>query len=149
MLWPISIVVAATLTLKGHKRRAAALLLVTVGGRLIVELLKWATDRPRPQLFDYPMIVHSQSFPSGHASNSMIVYLAAALIAAPLLTRGRWPATAAIVLAIAIGFTRPMLGVHWPSDVLAGWALGLAWTLSTVWLLTRWMEERPVAGRSD
>ena len=142
-LVPLTLVVAGWLLWRRQGRRAATLLAVTLGGRGLVELLKWSLGRARPATIDYPVIVHSLSFPSGHAANSMIVYLALALIAAPLLTRARWPLRAAVALSLAIGMTRPILGVHWPSDVLAGWALGVAWTLGAVWLLGRWMEGRP------
>ncbi len=144
-LVPLTLAVAAWLASRGHRRHAAALLLVTFGGRAVVELMKWSLARPRPDFIDHPVVVHSLSFPSGHAGNSMIVYLTLALIAGPLLTRSRWPVAAAAVLAIAIGLTRPILGVHWPTDVLAGWALGVAWTLSAVWLLSGWMKGRPVS----
>ncbi len=141
----ITIIAGLLLLFRGQPRRAFALMGVTLGGRGVVELLKWWTDRPRPQLFDHPVVTHSLSFPSGHAGNSTIVYLALALVAAPVITRARWPSHAALLLAGAIGLTRPILGVHWPSDVLAGWALGLAWTLSAVWPLRRWFEGRPTA----
>ncbi|CAA9517744.1 MAG: hypothetical protein AVDCRST_MAG91-2006 [uncultured Sphingomonadaceae bacterium] len=144
-LVPLTLAVAAWLTSRGHRRHAAALLLVTFGGRAVVEIMKWALARTRPDFIDHPVVVHSLSFPSGHAGNSMIAYLALALIAGPLLTRGRLPAAAAVLLAVAIGLTRPILGVHWPTDVLAGWTLGVAWTLSAVWALSGWMEGRPVS----
>ena len=121
------------------------MLLVAFGGRAIVEFMKWLLARPRPDFIDHPVVVHSLSFPSGHAGNSMIVYLALALIAGPVLTRRLWPVAAAAIFAVAIGLTRPILGVHWPTDVLAGWMLGVAWTLSTVWLLDKWMRGRPVS----
>lgn len=132
------------LLVRGHPRHAAAFLLVTLSGRAVVELLKWSTDRPRPELIPRPVVVHSLSFPSGHAANSMLVYLSIALIVAPLLVRGKWPTPTAVLLSLAIGLTRPLLGVHWPSDVLAGWALAVAWTLSSVWLLEPWMGGRRV-----
>lgn len=142
-LLPLTALVAALLAYAGHRRRALALLFVVTGGRGLVELLKCTLGRPRPRLIDYPVEVHSLSFPSGHAGNSTVVYLAIALIAAPLIARTRWPAVAAIALAFVIGLTRPMLGVHWPSDVLAGWSLGLAWTLASVWMMEEWIRGDP------
>ena len=145
MLLSVSTLDAVALLLRHRPRRAVAVLGITLTGRAVVELLKWWTDRPRPQLFDHPVVTHSLSFPSGHAANSMIVYLSLALIAAPALTKRRGAVPAALLFALAIGLTRPVLGVHWPSDVLAGWALGLAWTLSAVWLISQWIEGRPVS----
>ncbi len=142
-LVPLTSALAALVFLRGHPRHAAALLLVTSGGRLLVELLKWWTGRVRPDLVDYQVTVHSLSFPSGHAANSLIVYLTLALIVAPLFGAARWPVIAALIAAVLIGVTRPILGVHWPSDVLAGWALALAWTLAATWALAKWMRDDP------
>lgn len=142
-LCSLTAVVAVWLAMRGYFRRAVAFVAITLGVRPVMETLKWWTDRPRPQIVHHPVLVHSQSFPSGHATDSMTVYLSLALIVAPLLTRARWPVPAAILLSIAIGLSRPILGVHWPSDILAAWSLGLAWTLSTVWLFSGWIEGQP------
>jgi undecaprenyl-diphosphatase len=82
--------------------------------------------------------VHYQSFPSGHAANSMIVYLALALLAFDDPRHRRWAVAGALLLSFLIGLSRPMLGVHWPSDVVAGWAFGLLWTLLVLGLSSRW-----------
>lgn len=116
---------AGWLLWRGERGRAAGLVLTVLGGRLGVELLKLLIDRPRPALDAHPVAVFSQSFPSGHAGNSMVTYLALALYVAP--ERWRRPAlVAAVLLSLAVGWTRPVLGVHWPSDVLAGWTYGAA-----------------------
>lgn len=120
---------AAWLLWRRRAREAATLLLLVVGGRLGIELLKWAIYRPRPAFEEHPVFVFSQSFPSGHAANSMITYLALALIVVPERWR-RMSVAAAVTLAGAIGTTRPLLGVHWPSDVLAGWTYGLMLVLA-------------------
>lgn len=127
-------IAAAALLWRKERRRALLLVLTVLGGRLGVELIKLLVDRPRPSFDAHPVMVFSQSFPSGHAANSMVTYLALALFALP----ARWRAAgvaAALSIALAIGATRPMLGVHWPSDVLGGWlygllVVGLAWRLS-------------------
>lgn len=121
--------VAAAITLRRKVAEALLLAAIVLGGRMMVELLKWAFDRPRPAFDAHPVTTFSHSFPSGHAGNSMITFLAIALIALPQ----RWRAAgvgAAILLALAVGATRPVLGVHWPSDVLGGWLFGLAWVLA-------------------
>ncbi|WP_294173121.1 phosphatase PAP2 family protein [uncultured Sphingomonas sp.] len=125
---------AALATAARHRPAAIALLATVVGGRLLIELTKMAVGRPRPTLDTHPVYVFSQSFPSGHAGNTMITFGAIALIALP----ERWRAgglVAAVTLSLLIGSTRPMLGVHWPSDVVGGWCLGLLWLLIcwTLW----------------
>ena len=75
--------------------------------------------------------VKTWSFPSGHATSSMIFYLTLALAIAPRGWR-RAAATGAILLSLLIGLSRVMLGVHWPSDVVGGWCFGLLWVLLTL-----------------
>ncbi len=105
-------------------RAAAIWAFATVGGgRLLAEVVKWAVGRPRPHFTPWPVPVSSLSFPSGHATNSMLGFGVLALLALPPEAR-RTGSTMAVILAILIGLTRPYLGVHWPSDVLAGWMLG-------------------------
>jgi len=126
-------------------RPALTLLGATLAGRAFVEAQKWVLDRPRPAAEGHLVSVQSMSFPSGHAANATITYLAIALIAAPLLPSGRWRATAvgaALLLAAAIGVSRIRLGVHWPSDVYGGWAFGLAWTLAA-FEISRRSQDRP------
>ena len=80
--------------------------------------------RPRPDFDLHPVVTSSPAFPSGHSANSMAVFLAIALIALPhrcAAGRGR----GALCLSIVVGLTRIFLGVHWPTDVIGGWAWGL------------------------
>ena len=116
----------AILASRHRLRLGLALGMIVLGGRIAVELLKLAIDRQRPHFGPYPVEVASLSFPSGHAANSMITFLALALIATPAKYRGKAVA-AAVSLSVIIGATRPYLGVHWPSDVIGGWAFGIAW----------------------
>ncbi len=123
--------VAGTIALLVRRAWADAVLLVaiTIGGRLLVEGLKIWTGRPRPDIADPQVVTYNLAFPSAHAANSTIVWLSLAF----LLTRTRRPRTlavwAAAWTALAVGFSRVVLGVHWPTDVIGGWALGLCWTL--------------------
>lgn len=113
----------------GRGRLGAALLLVALVGRGLSELQKVIVDRPRPALEAHLVVVKTQSFPSGHANSSMIFYLALALA---LTGQSRWKGlaiAAAVTLSLLIGISRVMLGVHWPSDVIAGWAFGALWVL--------------------
>lgn len=128
VLVPLVLLISGWLWWQGERRPALLLVATSLSGRAMVELMKLLVDRPRPSLEPFPVYVSSQSFPSGHAGNSMVTYLAIALFALPERWR-RKGLVAAALLALAIGATRPVLGVHWPTDVIAGWAFGLLWVL--------------------
>ena len=116
----------------GRGRMAVALLLVILIGRGLGEAQKYWIARVRPDLEPHLVVVKTSSFPSGHATSSMIFYLSLAL-ALTAHSRWRFPAAAgAILLSLLIGTSRVMLGVHWPSDVIGGWAFGLLWVLLTL-----------------
>lgn len=123
----LAIAVAAVLLLLWRARRQAAiwLLAVVASGAGAASLLKILIARPRPELLGALDHVTSMSFPSGHAWNATILFGALALLA-PYRWRGGALA-AAILLTFLIGLSRIVLGVHWPSDVLAGWGGGVAW----------------------
>jgi undecaprenyl-diphosphatase len=130
-------VVAALLWWQGRQRLAGALLLIILVGRALAEAQKYSIARVRPDLEPHLVVVKTSSFPSGHATSSMIFYLTLALA----LTAGtRWRRLAsggAILLSLLIGTSRVMLGVHWPSDVIGGWAFGMVWVLLTLRLSER------------
>ena len=116
----------------GRGRTGMALLLVAMTGRVFSEAQKYWIARVRPDLEPHLVVVKTSSFPSGHAASSMIFYLSLALVFA---AHSRWRFTAAgaaVLLALMIGTSRVMLGVHWPSDVVGGWAFGLLWVLLTL-----------------
>lgn len=109
------------------RRRALAFTLVVAGGAVLDVALKSIVGRPRPALLPHLDHVTSASFPSGHAANGAILYVSLALLVPP---RHRRAAVAiAVVLVLAIGLSRVVLAVHWPTDVLAGWCFGLGWVL--------------------
>ena len=96
-------------------------------------------ERPRPDLVPHGAYVYSASFPSGHSTLSAATYLTLAMLVASLETRRRTKVLAyslAAALVVAVGFSRVYLGVHWPSDVLAGWCLGATWALAA-WVALR------------
>jgi undecaprenyl-diphosphatase len=136
----VGIVVALGLWCAGHRRLPLVLVAIVLIGRGLSEAQKYWIGRVRPDLEPHLVVVKTSSFPSGHATSSMIFYLALALT----LTAGtRWQgpaAAAAILLSLAIGTSRVMLGVHWPSDVIGGWAFGVLWVLLTLRLAQRAIE---------
>lgn len=115
---------------KGAHRMALIILGATISGAIMVTLLKDFFLRPRPTLVDHLVIEHSASFPSGHAANSAIVYLTIAVLfqrVEPSLQTRVLVLSMALLLTFSIGISRVALGVHWPSDVLAGWMFGTSW----------------------
>lgn len=103
----------------------------TAGGAIIISAIKAAVGRPRPMVVAHLVDVQTASFPSGHAMDSAVVYGSLAIAMAAGVgggRRGSLVVFAAMVLVFAIGASRIVLGVHWPTDVAAGWALGLSWT---------------------
>lgn len=140
---------ALRLWFSGRVRRAVWFGGVIVGGRLLVEAMKLLVHRARPALDPHPVTIHSLSFPSAHAANSMIAFGAMALMFARPARRG--PALiAAVCGSLIVGASRTLLGVHYPSDVVAGWAVGAAWLLAW-WPLARWLAadqaQHPIVGR--
>ena len=125
----------------GRGRLGVVLLLIALLGRGLSEVQKYEVARVRPALEPHLVVVKTQSFPSGHAASSMIFYLALAIA----LTAGtRWhraAAAGAVVLSLLIGTSRVMLGVHWPSDVIGGWAFGMLWVLLTLRLAGRRLQD--------
>ena len=126
----------------GH-RRAALLVAVSVGGGMLIShSLKAVFARPRPDLVPHIVEVQSLSFPSGHAMLSTVTYLT---LGALLLRMqpGRGPRlylmAAAMALALLIGCSRVYLGVHYPTDVAAGWCVGAAWAMFC-WGVALWLQ---------
>jgi undecaprenyl-diphosphatase len=121
---------AMFLWLSNHRYSAALLLVATAGGILLNNLLKVGFGRPRPQIFEWSTDVVSWSFPSGHAMSAAVVYGTVAYLAARLQRRmvhRVLTLLAAAIMILLISVSRLYLGVHYPSDVLAGVIIGLAW----------------------
>lgn len=122
VMGPVALAAAAWLVWRKQAGRALWLVLTVAAGRLAVEGIKLLVQRPRPPAIDRLELVTSWSFPSSHSAGTMMTCAALALL------WGRasgW--VAALLVAVAIGWSRIALGVHWPSDVLAGWGFGLLW----------------------
>jgi len=119
----------------------AAYLLATVGGGLVLStLLKLGVDRSRPAAHLHASHVYSPSFPSGHAMMAAVTYLTLGLLLAHVHRRNavqRYVLSGALLVTATVGATRVYLGIHWPTDVLAGWTVGTVWALAC-WLGVLW-----------
>ena len=125
----MTLAIAVWLAWRRDWRDAVVLVAITISGRLLVEVQKGWAGRMRPDANEHLDHVTSLSFPSGHAANTTIVLLTLAVLL-PASERGRFFAIwLAVLLALLVGISRVMLGVHWPSDVIGGWSFGLFWTL--------------------
>ena len=123
---------------------ALTVLIAVSSGVLLSQTMKWAYARPRPELVPHGAEVYTASFPSGHSMMSAIVYLTlGALLARTQSGRGAkvYILAVAVILTVLVGVSRVYLGVHWPTDVLAGWALGGVWALAC-WLAMLWLQAR-------
>lgn len=134
-----------------RRRAVAAFVAVAVGGGAIASsLLKGLFQRPRPDLVPHAVEVYSHAFPSGHAMLSAVTYLTLGALLARLETRRRaklYLLGVAVLLTALVGVSRIYLGVHWPSDVLAGWCMGASWAIGG-WTLLRRLQQRRIARRS-
>ena len=142
-LFTLSVVGFLALT---SKRQAAGIVVVVATGVLLSQALKWGFARdPRPGLVPHGP-VHGQSFPSGHAMMSAVVYLTLGALLARAQARrgiGLYLMALSVVATVLVGASRVYLGVHWPTDVLAGWAGGAGWAL-LCWLTMVRLQRRAV-----
>jgi undecaprenyl-diphosphatase len=141
----VCLVVGYLLIVRGHTA-ALLVLAATLGGVALSTLLKGLYARPRPDLVPHLTEVSSASFPSGHAMLSTVVYLTLGGMLARLVA-GHWLKLyflgCALLLSFLVGLSRVYLGVHYPTDVLAGWAAGLCWAV-LCWLGARQLQRRRV-----
>lgn len=135
------------LLVAGLRGPALFVFLSVVTGWLASQVLKSFYERPRPDLVPQLDVVHTASFPSGHATMAALVYLTLAAVIARLTDKTSlrvYVFAAAGLISMIVGFSRVYLGVHWPSDVIAGWVLGAAWAALS-WLVVsalRYRRER-------
>jgi undecaprenyl-diphosphatase len=126
----IVLIAAMFMWLNRHRHSAILLIVATLGGMVLDNLLKIGFNRPRPQVFEWGTYAVSSSFPSGHAMSSVIVYGTVAYLAARLqqnVASRILTMSTALLIIVAICSSRLYLGVHYPSDVVAGVVIGLAW----------------------
>ena len=124
---------------------SAVLVVVSVGGgTLLTAGLKGYFERDRPNAVPHLTDALFKSYPSGHSMMSSVVYLTLAVLLARTMKRRRvkiYFVSAALFLSFLVGLSRVYLGVHYPTDVVAGWAGGTAWAL-LCWLTAYWLEKR-------
>lgn len=128
----LSAATAGALALMRQGRSALLLVAAVAGGQLLSHTTKGFFARPRPDLVSHEAYVHTASFPSGHSMMAAVTYLTLAVMLARATPSRRLKAyyvVLAALLTVAVGVSRVYLGVHWPSDVLAGWMIGAAWAL--------------------
>lgn len=116
-----------------RKSHTALYVALAIGSGIVMStVLKTLIDRPRPDLVPHSQLVYTSSFPSGHSMMSAVVFLTLGALLAGVQTRRRLSAYllgVASLLTLLVGASRVYLGVHWPTDVLAGWTAGAAWAL--------------------
>jgi undecaprenyl-diphosphatase len=137
-------IVVGYLLLDRRYASAALVVVATAGAGGLGELLKWWFARQRPEIVPHLVGVGSASFPSGHSMLAIVTYVTLGAMLARSVPRRRtrtYCVVVALLMALLVGATRVYLGVHYPTDVLAGWSAGLAWAL-LCWLVARYLQYR-------
>ncbi|TWT55065.1 phosphatidylglycerophosphatase B [Rubripirellula amarantea] len=137
-------IIAGYLWIDKKKHMTLFLVFSTFSGLVISLALKQVFARPRPDIVPHLSIVHTSSFPSGHSMLSAVVYLTLGTLVASVLPNRSlkiYILAVACLLTFIVGLSRVYLGVHYPTDVLAGWIAGLVWAL-LCWIVARWLQKR-------
>ena len=138
---PITVVIVAGITVlllwwRSYREEAKVFILACLGGLILNTGLKLFFSKPRPELWESLIAEKSFSFPSGHALGSMVLYGFIAYELAthyPHLSKVIYSLT--VILIVAIGISRPYLGVHWPTDIIAGYGVGFLWLMICITML--------------
>ena len=139
------------LWLSGKRHAAIAVTLAVVGGQIASTLLKLGFDRDRPDLVPHGAFVYTASFPSGHSMMAAVTYLTLGALLAKVHASIRlktYLLSLACFFTLLVGVSRVYLGVHWPTDVLAGWTMGAAWAFACS-VLVQWLQRRGEVERPD
>jgi undecaprenyl-diphosphatase len=149
LLGLVTMIAVGFLVLDGRSHMAYFAAGSVTGGMIAAELLKDVFQRPRPEIVPHVAYAASTSFPSGHSMMSAVTYLTLGALLARSQERRRLKAyflLLAALLTFLVGVSRVYLGVHWPTDVLAGWMAGAVWAL-LCWLVARWLQSRKTLER--
>lgn len=147
----LTAVVAGFMLFQRQVASALYLVATAASGILVSTLLKNLVDRPRPDLVPHGSVVSSASFPSGHSMMAAVVYLLLAMMIARQQKRHAvkvYVLTVAVCIVVAVGISRVYLGVHWPTDVIAGWSLGAAWSV-LCWMVAEALSRRALIQSED
>ncbi len=137
ILTGVTLVAFGVALFAGQPRLALFGLASVIAGTGAMSLLKRGFDRPRPDLVEHGTLVHNASFPSGHSMMAAMVYLTLGILLARTQSKKRVRAfivAISVIITLLVGISRVYLGVHWPTDVLAGWMLGGTWAI-LFWLV--------------
>ncbi|WP_108483314.1 phosphatase PAP2 family protein [Oceaniglobus ichthyenteri] len=140
----LTLAVSGFLWLRGERRSMVFLLLSVGTGIALSTALKLGFDRPRPDLVPHGSAVYTASFPSGHSLMAALVYLTLAVLVMRTVKQRRmraYLAFLAVLVVVSVGISRVYMGVHWPTDVLAGWTVGAGWAIFCA-LVATWLERR-------
>ncbi len=140
----ITALVIGFLVLSGQYGGAVLVFVAVAGGTVISQGLKDLFVRSRPDIVAHGMETFTASFPSGHATLSAVTYLTLGALLMRLRARKTEKAYimfVAVLLAVSVGLSRLYLGVHWPTDVVAGWTIGAGWAL-VCWFVAAWLQAR-------
>ncbi|MBD1807722.1 phosphatase PAP2 family protein [Microcoleus sp. FACHB-SPT15] len=146
----VCLVIGTWLLTRGQRSQATILIIAASGAVALNTLLKVLFGRARPMLWERVVDVGQYSFPSGHAMISMVIFgIIGYLVSSkfPLWRIGIISLT--ILLVTGIGLSRLYLGVHWPTDIIAGYAAGLVWLITCIFSLQVWQERRAVAQKPE
>jgi undecaprenyl-diphosphatase len=142
----VTLITAGFLLLDGRRHMALFVCASIASGLLLSTILKDVFQRARPDIVPHADYVSTLSFPSGHSMLSAVTYLTLGALVARSHRRKLLKAyflLVAAILTFLVGISRVYLGVHWPSDVLAGWIAGASWAI-VCWLVARWLQSRHV-----
>jgi len=137
-----TLAISGYLWIDGKTQMMWLLMTSAAGGTLVSSSLKYLFSRPRPDIVPHLSIVSTSSFPSGHSMLAAVIYLTLGALLAASATRTAvkvYVLGVAVLLTVIVGVSRVYLGVHYPTDVLAGWMAGLTWSL-LCWLVARWLQ---------